>query len=221
VNEIYDLLAEGGLTITAETLTSVEYQLLGLEGVALEDVRTILSHPQVFKECEQFLRNVPWARTQMVFDTAAAAQKVKSAHDRSTAAIAEESEGRQLGLHVIHHAVQSAGGEYLRHVEVSRETMPCPPGVPCKTSILFVLDHHPGALREVLGRLANHQINLTKLESRPRRGTGLQYRFYMDLEGHSASEEISKALEEIRPLTVELRVLGTYPRAQASPSGHP
>jgi chorismate mutase/prephenate dehydratase len=220
VNEIYDLLAEGGLTITAETLSTVEYQLLGLQGSSLEDVRIILSHPQVLKECEQFLRGIPWARVQTVFDTAAAVQKVKQGHDRSAAAIAEESEGRLMGLQVIHRGVHSGGGEYLRHVEVARETVPCAPGAPCKTSILFVLDDRPGALREVLGRLANHQINLTKLESRPLPGTALQYRFYMDLEGHVASQQICDALEEIRPLTTELRILGAYPSAQAAPAAH-
>lgn len=47
-------------------------------------------------------------------------------------------------------------------------------------------------------------------------GTPWQYRFYLDLEGHAASEAISEALAALRPLTTELRVLGTYPRAEES-----
>jgi chorismate mutase/prephenate dehydratase len=57
-------------------------------------------------------------------------------------------------------------------------------------------------------------VNLTKIESRPTPGSPWQYRFYLDLEGHAASEPVAAALEDIRPFTTELRVLGTYPRAE-------
>jgi prephenate dehydratase len=99
-----------------------------------------------------------------------------------------------------------------RYVEISREALPCPPGISYKTSLVLVLDDRPGALREVLACLANRQLNLSKLESRPVPGVPLRYRFYVDLDGHSGSQEIENALTELRGIVADLRSLGTYPR---------
>ena len=112
--------------------------------------------------------------------------------------------------------IQSQAGNYTRFVEMARSAAPCPPGLPCKTSLFLTLSHHPGALSEVLARLAQRGINLTKIESRPIPGTSWQYHFYLDLEGHAASQPVTAALEELRPFTTDLRVLGTYPRADAN-----
>src|SRR3954447_23206176 len=77
INEVYDLLAEGGLTITAEVVSRIEHCLLGLPGARVEDLRTVLSHPQGLLQCEDFLRVSPWIRPQTEFDTAGSARKVR------------------------------------------------------------------------------------------------------------------------------------------------
>ena len=215
VNETYDLLAEGRATITAEILSRVEHRLLALPGVALEDVEAILSHPQAFAQCEAFLRTLPaHVRLQPELDTAGAARKVAERHDARLAAIASLSAGQRFGLVPLSVALQGASGDYTRYVEVALEAAPCPPDVPCRTSLLLVLEHRPGALGEVLQRFAQQGVNLAKIESRPISGSSWRYRFYLDVEGHAASREVTAALDQIRPLTQELRVLGTYPRAQ-------
>jgi prephenate dehydratase/chorismate mutase len=108
--------------------------------------------------------------------------------------------------------IPNLANHYTRYVEISREALPCPPGISYKTSLVLVLDDRPGALREVLACLANHQLNLSKLESRPVPGLPLRYRFYVDLDGHSGSQEIESALTELRGIVADLRSLGTYPR---------
>ena len=210
INETYDLLAEGGLFITGERVSPIEHRLLVLPGTRLDQIRTVLSHPQALSQCEAFLRAHPLLRTQAEFDTAGAARRVHDQNDRSFAAIASESAGRRYGLEPLPIALLENAGQSTRFVEVAVEAPPCPPDAPCKTSLLLVLDHRPGALGEVLAHLARQGVNLTKLESRPRPGASFQYRFYLDLEGHAASRAVEAALEEIRPLTSELRVLGTY-----------
>ena len=95
-----------------------------------------------------------------------------------------------------------------------RHPTPLAPDVPCKTSLMVVLEHRPGALGQVLQRLTQRGVNLSKLESRPIPGAPWQYRFYLDVEGHAASASVTAALEDLRPLTSSLRVLGTYPRAE-------
>ncbi len=213
VHDTCDLLAEGGITITAEVVSHIEHCLLALPGAGIEELRTVLSHPQALAQCQAFLASKPWIQPRSEFDTAGSARKVRDSNDRTVAAIASEPAARTYGLEVLAHGIQSQPGNFTRFVEVARETTPCPPDVPCKTSLLLALGDRPGALGEVLARFGAHGVNLTRIESRPMPGTPWQYRFYLDLEGHSASAPVAAALEYVQPLTTELRILGTYPRA--------
>jgi len=215
VHETYDLLAEGGVTITAEVVSQIEHCLLALPGARLEDLRWILSHPQALAQCEAFLRTVPWAVAQQEFDTAGSARKVRERNDPTVAAIASESAARLYALEVLRRGIQTQEGNYTRFVEIGREATPCPANAKCKTSLLIALAHKPGALGDVLGKFGARGLNLSRIESRPVLGSPWQYRFYLDLEGHAASEPVRAALEEVKPLTTEIRVLGTYPRAEA------
>ena len=214
MNETYDLLAEGGVVITAELVSQVDHRLLGLPGARLEGLREVLSHPQALAQCEAFLREkVPWARAVPDVDTGGAAQKVRERNDPTVAAIASETAAQRFGLEVLARDLQPAS-DYTRFVEVGREATPLATGVPCKTSLLMVLEHKPGTLGEMLQRLTLRGVNLSKLESRPIPGQPWQYRFYLDVEGHAASAPLMAALDDIRPLTSFLRVLGTYARAE-------
>jgi chorismate mutase/prephenate dehydratase len=216
MNETYDLLAEGGVVITAELVSQVDHRLLGLPGSRLEGLREVISHPQALAQCEAFLRaRVPWARPVPDADTGGAAQKVRERNDLTVAAIASETAAQRFGLEVLARDLQP-GSDYTRFVEVGREPTPLAPGVPCKTSLLMVLEHKPGTLGEMLQRLTLRGVNLSKLESRPIPGQPWQYRFYLDVEGHAASAPLMAALEDIRPLTSFLRVLGTYARAEGA-----
>lgn len=218
INETYDLLAEGGLALTAEVVSAVEHCLLGLPGAPLEGLREVLSHPQALRQCDGFLRTIPWAKPREEFDTAGAARKVRELGDPGLGAIASETAAGLFGLDILRRAIQDEALNFTRFVEVANHPLPCPADVPCKTSLLLATAHQPGALGEVLGELGRRGINLTKLESRPVPGSPWRYRFYLDVQGHAASAPIAEALERIRLLTSELRVLGTYPQAAADAS---
>ena len=215
INQTYDLLSEGGLVINSEVISQVEHCLLALPGTRIEDLRTVLSHPQALLQCEDFLRTRPWLAPQEEFDTAGAARKVSEVNDPTLAAIASESAGRAFGLEVLATRIQTQRNNYTRFIEVALEAAPCPPEVPCKTSLLLITAHKPGALGQVIVAFADRGVNLTKLESRPIPDQPFNYQFYLDIEGHASSEPITQTLREIerQELTRELRILGTYPRA--------
>jgi chorismate mutase/prephenate dehydratase len=213
INETYDLLAEGGLTITAEAVSRIEHCLLGLPGSKIEDLRLVLSHPQGLLQCQAFLRTVPWIKAQAEFDTAGSARKVRERNDPTVAAIAGEPAAKVFGLEVLRRGIQTQEGNFTRFVELSREPIRFPPETPAKTSLLLTLPHQPGALAEVLGVLSRRGVNLAKLESRPIQGSPWQYHFYLDLDGNADRDPVRSALEEVRPLAAELRMLGTYPVA--------
>jgi chorismate mutase / prephenate dehydratase len=215
INETYDLLAEGGLTITAEAVSRIEHCLLGLPESRIEDLRLVLSHPQGLLQCQDFLHTVPWIKAQTEFDTAGAARKVRDRNDPTVAAIAGESAALVFGLQVLRRGIQSQEGNYTRFVELSHEPIAFPPEVPAKTSLLLKTAHQPGALAEVLGIFSRRGVNLAKLESRPIPASPFQYQFYLDIEGRADRDPVRGALEEVRPHTAELRVLGTYPAADS------
>jgi chorismate mutase/prephenate dehydratase len=217
INDTYDQLAEGGLTITAEEVSRIEHCLLGLPGARIEDLHTVISHPQALRQCEAFLHSLPRVTPREEFDTAGAARKVRDGGDRGVAAIASEAAGRRFGLEVLQRGIQTQEGNYTRFVELSLHPAACPPGVPVKTSLLLTVSHQPGSLAELLSLLSRRGINMTKIESRPIPSTPWQYRFYLDVEGHAATDPVRSALEEAREHTSELRVLGTYPSAETAP----
>jgi len=213
INETYDLLAEGGITITAEVVSAIEHCLLGLPGARKEDIRIVLSHPQALAQCAVFFQRHPWMRPQQEFDTAGAARKVRDGRDLTVAAIAGASAAQRYDLHVIEHAIQTEISNSTRFVEIAREPFPCPAGAECKTSVVVALANRPGALGDVLTEFGRRGVNLTKLESRPVAGEPWAYRFYLDLEGHASSAIITEAVAAVRAQVSDLRVLGTYPRA--------
>ena len=216
INETYDLLAEGHLTITGEVVSAIEHCLLALPGTRLEDVRVVMSHPQALAQCNAFFAAHPHLRAQVEIDTAGSARKVRELGDASHAAIASASAATTYGLAIVARGIQTERGNATRFVEVSLRPAPVPEERVAKTSLVLALADRPGALGEVLMRFAARSISLTKLESRPIPATPWSYRFYLDALGHAAAEPFRAVLDEIRPLTVELRVLGTY---GADPAG--
>jgi chorismate mutase/prephenate dehydratase len=224
INETYDLLAEDHLTITGEIVSAIEHCLLALPGARLEDLRTVMSHPQALRQCEDFLRAHPHLTARAETDTAGAAKKVRDGRDPTAAAIASASAAKTWGLAILAQGIQSAAGNATRFVEVGLRPAPVADGDEAKTSLVLVLADRPGALGGVLAELAARGLSLTKLESRPIPANPWNYRFYIDVLGHAASAPFHAALEAIGPLATELRVLGTYAadpagRAKAAPTG--
>lgn len=216
--DTYDALAEADVTIIAEMVDAVQHRLLGVPGAKLESIRTVLSHPQALMQCEAFLREkLPWARVLPELDTGGAAQRVREGNDPTVAAIASDSAAQRFGLEVLARELQGSAGDFTRFLEVAREATPLPADVPCKTSLLMVLENRTGTLSKALMVIAERGVNLARLESRPLPGTPWAYRFFLDLEGHAASAPIEAVLKDLQPYTTSMRLLGTYPRVELPP----
>ncbi|HEU4614057.1 MAG TPA: prephenate dehydratase [Kofleriaceae bacterium] len=216
INETYDLLADGRLHITGEVVSSIEHCLLALPGVKLDDIRVVISHPQALAQCHEFFAQHPHLTARPELDTAGSARRVAQTGDRTLAAIASATAATTYGLSIVAQGIQSATGNATRFVEIGLRPAPVPESARAKTSLLIALTDRPGALGEILMRFAAHGLSLTKLESRPIPQAPFTYRFYMDVMGHVASAPFQAALDEIRPLTSELHVLGTYAADRAA-----
>ncbi|ATB37544.1 bifunctional chorismate mutase/prephenate dehydratase [Cystobacter fuscus] len=217
--DTYDALAEEGVTLIAELVDGVHHRLLGLPGAKLEALHSVRSHPQALVQCESFLRErLPHVRVLPELDTGVAAQRVRESNDPGVAAIASDSAAQRFGLVVLERDLQGNKGDFTRFVEVAREATPLPAEVPCKTSLVMVLENKPGTLSKALLVLAERGVNLAKLESRPLPGSPWAYRFFLDLEGHAASAPLEAVLRDLQPYTQSMRLLGTYPRVDLKPA---
>jgi len=211
INQVYDLLRGTPLRIVGEEILQVRHCLAGLPGSSIEGIRRVLSHPQGLIQCANFLASLAAVEQVAFIDTAAAAQEVTRRDDPSQAAISSEEAANVHGLVVLARGIADQDENWTRFVVVSGIEIDIDPRIPAKTSLVFTTPHHQGALAECLNLLAEHGLNLSKLESRPVPRRPWEYLFYVDLEGTIHDPDASLGIAELRRVCPYLRVLGTYP----------
>jgi chorismate mutase/prephenate dehydratase len=217
VHDAYDALSHSDLAIVGEEVLRIELCLIGLAETPLEKLTRVYSHPQALSQCTAFLAALPHCTVESFTDTAMSVERIKAEGDPSHAAIASAEAATLNGLHILRRDIANHRENYTRFLVVAREPERWDPRVPCKTSIMIVTRHERGALLACLNVLAAHNINLTKLESRPKPGSPFEYQFYIDVEGNVADANLQRALDEMTGLTRSIKIFGSYPaRTQTS-----
>lgn len=209
----YDLLIDYDLHIQAEVILRVEHCLMAAPGSSLADIRRARSHPQALMQCETTLRRMGLEPVEY-YDTAGAARDLAADPQPGTAAIAGALAAETYGLDILVRHLEDQDFNFTRFFVLG--TGYPPRQDPSKTSIILTTRHVPGALYEALGELARRDINMTKIESRPRRNRPWHYLFYVDFEGHEEDDEVKQALLGILKHASFLKVLGSYPAARAA-----
>jgi chorismate mutase / prephenate dehydratase len=217
INEAYDLLARMDLALVGEEVQKVDHCLMALDDVPLDRIKRILSHPQAIAQCANFLAGMPHTHVESFANTALAARKVREDKDLSQAAIGSEEAARHWGLTVIARQITDHRENYTRFVVVAERPVVPDRRIACKTSLILTTKHKQGALVASLNVLADHGLNLTKLESRPRPGSPWEYVFYVDFEGNIQDENVERALQELTSHVIYLKVLGCYPSRTRTP----
>ncbi len=205
--------------IAAEVVLPVHHCLVAARELELDAVERVISHPQATAQCALFLRErLPYAERVSAGSTAEAVRQVRDA-DGPWAALGSRLSAELYDCLLLAEDVEDHAGNLTRFVWLARdgEEQPEADG-PAKTSIVFwgAGDESPGWLVSVLEELASREINLTRIESRPRRVRLGHYMFFADLEGGEREPPVSEALEALRGRVQELRVLGSYPSAPAA-----
>lgn len=208
LEENYDLLLENNVSIVGERYLRISHQLMVLPGTNLEDITEVLSHPMALKQCQPFLaRHHNWIITEYP-DTAGSAAFIKREHKVRAAAIASPLAAEIYGMKIVAHDIETNKRSYTRFFIIARE--PNYPPDANKTSIVLTLKHEAGSLYRVLDVLHRHNINMTKIESRPIAGVEWQYRFYIDFEGGVQEEKVKTALDAIQKFSDWIKILGSY-----------
>lgn len=208
IAETHDLLYEAPLSIVREATLPITHCVLGLPGASLDTARVVRSHQAAFDQCRDLLRGRD-VRCIPAATTADAAREVAEGGDPSEVAIAGAEAARTYGLTVLADDVGDRPGAFTRFVALAPYTQ-IQHGEGWRTALSFVTDHQPGALYRALGPLSRNGVNLVQLVSRPLPRSPWRYRFDVVLDGHVFDETVRPALAELRGLTRELRLFGSY-----------
>lgn len=215
---------EGGVTFTQDTLLDTPLSLVGeimvdveqclLSNADRSQIERVYSHPQGLAQCRQWLaRHLPNATQIPTASTVQAAHLV--AADRTAGAIASRLAARLAGVAVVEGAIQDRKLNVTRFVVLGAPNASTARTGYDKTSLVFSTPDERGALVRALTIFDRADINLCRIESRPRGGETWQYVFFVDLEGHGQDDNVRDALRALEGHSDMVKVLGSYPRAKA------
>jgi prephenate dehydratase len=203
--------------IAAEVVHPIHHCLVAARQLELAEVIRVVSHPQASAQCARFLRErLPQAQRAVAPSTADAVLSVRDTAD-PVAALGSRLAADLYGCRVLVADVEDHPGNATRFVWLAPTDQVSEPGPEAKTSLVFwgAGDESPGWLVGVLREFADRGVNLTRIESRPRRVRLGHYMFFADLEGAAGRPPVSEALEALRGRVEEIRVLGSYPAARS------
>ena len=211
VSYTLDCLVDTELRIRGELVLDVTQCLLGQHD-DLASIERVYSHPQALAQCRNWLaRNLPHA--QLVVSTSTTLAAREASGDSAAAAVAARLAAEIHGLRVIREGIQDRADNSTRFVVVAHEDGP--PTGQDKTTLLFSTPHEQGALKRALEILHEEQLNMTRIESRPRPGPERwQYVFFTDVEGHRVDPNVARALDRLEHTCAFVKVLGSYARAE-------
>jgi len=215
---------EGGVTHTLDSFLATDVMIRGeiVMDVAqclvarhddLSKFERVYSHPQALAQCREWIaKHLPRAQVVVSLSTSSAARE--AATDDKVAAIASRLAAELSGLWVAREGIQDRKENATRFVVLAKTD--APPTGKDRTSLVFSTRDQRGALRRVLEIFDEEGINLSRIESRPRRGEKWQYVFFTDLEGHRLDANVTRALARLEAKCDMVRVLGSYPRSSAA-----
>ncbi len=204
----YSLLHKSKMQIVGEVYLNIKQHLLANKGIQLAQIKEVHSHPMALLQCNEFLGAHQFKLIETE-DTALSAKKLKQHHSKHIAAVAGKMAAQLYNLDIlvpnIHNDKQNTTRFLIlankQHIEKIADAN--------KATLYFRTTHTKGALAKVLTIIAQHDINLSKLQSFPVSGSYFQYYFYADVE-FVAFTDFEKMNVALKFITTELSILGTY-----------
>ncbi|MDC7231995.1 MAG: 3-deoxy-7-phosphoheptulonate synthase [Spirochaetales bacterium] len=208
--ENYDLLNRYvDLGIVGEIKVRIRHNLMAVPGTKLENIKKVYSHPQALSQCSDYLEKEGMESVSF-FDTAGAASHVAEAADTTIAAVAGADAAGYYGLEILAEGIETNPHNYTRFAVIARKDMISPDKSVDKASLVFSVADEAGSLSSCLSVFSEYGLNMKKLESRPIHGKPWSYMFYIDLDIPEDRSVFDQAVEKIKTLTEDFRILGLY-----------
>ena len=208
VRAVYDLLQHHNLSIVRSTRLCIRHELLTLPGVKQSEITEIYSHEQAIGQCSKFLGSLEGVRVIPCDNTAMAAKMVAESGNRHAAAISSHPCAALYSLECVNDAIQDSDNNYTRFVCVTKD--PVIYAGANRISLVIAFENRPGALYELLAKLAALDINMTKLESCPVAGSDFEFIFFLELDASVQDPSVLAMLEEMERSCAQFQFLGNY-----------
>ncbi|OOF82230.1 chorismate mutase [Rodentibacter ratti] len=217
INEVYDLLQHTDLSLVGELAYPIKHCVLVNDATNLSQIDTLYSHPQVIQQCSQFIHSLDRVHIEYCESSSHAMQLVSSLNKPNIAALGNEDGGKLYGLSVLKTNIANQENNITRFIVVSREAHEVSPQIHTKTLLLMTTPQQAGSLADALLIFKKHQINMTKLESRPIYGKPWEEMFYLEIEANIHHPDTQEALEDLKKYSNYLKILGCYPSEIVKP----
>lgn len=209
ISHTLDLLINSSLIICGEVDLRIRHNLISNE-TDVSNVTKVYAHQQSLAQCRRWLdQHVPNAEHYAVRSNAEAVRMVKD--EKNAAAIAGQNAAEIYQVPVLRAEIEDEPDNTTRFIVIGRNQVP--PSGNDRTSLLVTTGNKAGALHKLLQPLAERNIGMSKIESRPSRQGVWEYVFFIDIEGHKDDVAISEALNAIEHESAMIRILGSYPKA--------
>ena len=212
VGTVMDLIFSGDLFVNQVVDLSISHNLLGAQGAALDDIKTVISHQQALDQCGEYIRSHGF-ETRAFSNTALAAKYVKESGDKTVAAIASDETSDIFGLRVLDKVINDSKNNTTRFAALSRaQNRPSPSSRRDEESfiLVFTVQNEAGALAQTLNIIGAHGFNMRNLRSRPMKDLQWNYFFYIEAEGNINNENGRDMLRELSAICAKLKLVGTY-----------
>jgi chorismate mutase/prephenate dehydratase len=211
VNHTLDMFLTSPLKICGEVEMRIRQHLLGRMS-GLDKVLRVSAHPQSLAQCRGWLREyLPQAELLPASSNAEGARRARD--EDGTAAIAGDAAAEVYGLQKLVTDIEDRPDNTTRFLVIGRKLLA--PSGRDKTSLLLSTKDtgDSGALQKLLAPLAEHQVNMSRIESRPSRRRKWHYVFFVDIDGHAEDPGVAPALAKLKKRAQLFRILGSYPKA--------
>lgn len=210
VTHTLDSFINSNLKVCGEVELRIHQNLLVSEVTKTDNITRIYSHAQSFAQCRKWLdSHYPKAERITVSSNSEAAKRIKG--EWNSAAIAGEASARLYGLKTLSEKIEDYPDNSTRFLIIGTDLVQ--PSGDDKSSILVAMRNEPGALHNLLAPFHAHNIDLTRVETRPSRSGTWNYVFFVDFHGHILDENVAKAIKEVEEKASDLQILGSYPKA--------
>ncbi|WAI03318.1 chorismate mutase [Buchnera aphidicola (Myzus persicae)] len=217
INEVFDILKKTNLFIVGEINIFINHCLLAIKKIALDEIKTVYSHPQPFQQCSNFIKKFPQWKIKYTKSTADAMEKISKYNDIHNAALGSEIGSKIYGLNILSKNLANQEKNITRFILLNRKPIKISEKIPTKTTLIFSTGQESGALSKVLLILQEKKLIMKKLTSQTIYKNPWEEMFYIDIQVNLSSELMQKTLKEIQKITKFVKILGCYPSENVIP----
>jgi len=212
------LMPVGGrhVQVFAEVSLPIAFTVAAASPIAPERVRRVAAYPVASAQVRISIEKL-YPNASFVVASSNSGAAIDVVEGRADAAVTTGLAAGLHGLTVLADGVADAQDAVTRFLLIGHPAPPPEPTGADRTAVILDLPNEPGSLMRAMNEFATRKLDLTRIESRPRRDLAAgrtyvgQYRFYLDAVGHIRDDAVGEALRALYRTAESVVYLGSWP----------